>query len=86
MNYFEFCDIMKRKTQTEKLIECTEALSKNLDRALELIEHQNERIEKLSNLLYKLAPEVDIIETLAESPEEETDMIDRYMNHGRYTE
>lgn len=86
MNYFDFCNLMKPKTKEDKILESTERLSKNLDRALKIIEHQNERISMLSDIVYKLAPDIEIIETMAENPEEEADMIAKYMNHGRYTE
>ena len=86
MNYFDFCNLMKPKTTEERLLENTEQLSKNLDRVLKIIEHQNEMISMLNDIVYKLAPDIEIIETMAENPEEEADMIAKYMNHGKYTE
>ena len=48
------------------------------------VEYQEERINTLYDIIYKLAPELEIIETMAETEDEEQAYIDKYMNHGEY--
>lgn len=57
-----------------------------LQRICDLFEHQEERIKMLYELLYKIAPELEIIETLADTEEQEREYIEKYMNHGDYLE
>ena len=60
------------------------------DQAIEtlckIIQHQDDRISMLCEMIYKLAPDLEIIETMADSVDEEQKMIERYMNHGNYTD
>ena len=48
------------------------------------VEYKEERINTLYDIIYKLAPELEIIETMAETEDEEQAYIDKYMNHGEY--
>lgn len=45
------------------------------------MEAQEERISALTEVVYELAPEYEIIETMADSEEERRDLLARYMNH-----
>ena len=64
------------------------SLSEVLQRTLALLawmqkrmEAQEERISALTEVVYELAPEYEIIETMADSEEERRDLLARYMNH-----
>lgn len=87
MNYFEFRSLMnlRNATPTEKrLNDISEAVNANtefISELLKMVKFQREQIERLTDTVYKIAPELDIIETMAETPEEEAELIDRYMNH-----
>ena len=87
MNYFEFRSLMnlRNASPTEKILngitETANAHTKLIGKLLGMIEVQHEKIERLTDVVYKIAPDLDLIETLAETPEEETELIDRYMNH-----
>ena len=55
-----------------------------LDFCVEEIKHLHEHINELYKIIYELAPEYELIETMAESAEERRAMCDAYMNHGDY--
>ena len=42
---------------------------------------QREQISRLQDTVYRLAPDLEVVEMIAETPEEEDELIDRYMNH-----
>lgn len=46
----------------------------------EIIENQDERISQLSEVVYALAPEYEVIETMSADEEEKTELLARYMN------
>ena len=48
------------------------------------IKQQQEQTNNLYDILYKIAPDLEIIETMADSEEELQEYIDKYMNHGEY--
>lgn len=48
------------------------------------ITQQSEHIGELYQLIHKIAPELEIIETMADTAEEEKEYLDKYMNHGDY--
>ena len=50
----------------------------------DILEYQEQRISTLYELLYKIAPELEIIETMTESEDEQQAYIEKYMNHGNY--
>lgn len=56
----------------------------NLDFCVEEIKHLHEHINELYKIIYELAPDYEIIETMAESDAERRAMCDAYMNHGDY--
>ena len=58
----------------ERLFEIVQSLSKRLDDEIE-------RNKMLSKTVYEMAPELEIIETMAADDEERQEMIDIYMNH-----
>ena len=59
-------------------------IDEELNRLRDIIENQNERIETLSHILHEIAPEYEVIETMAETDDERTEMVERYMNHNDY--
>ena len=61
-----------------------EETDETLKRICDILEYQEQRISALYELLYKIAPELEIIETLAETEEKEQEYIEKYMNHGNY--
>ena len=63
-----------------------EETDENIKGICDILEYQEQRISVLYEILYKLAPELEIIETMAETEEEEQTYIDKYMNHGNYLE
>lgn len=87
-------DFYKERAERSTWAECiTRAINENAEitaeyigRLLDVINHQEERINRLYDALYAIAPDIEIIETLAETEEERQEMISRYMNHGEYTE
>lgn len=48
------------------------------------IDAQGERIDMLSNILYEIAPEWQLIAAMSNSDEERQNMVSRYMNHKKY--
>lgn len=87
MNYSEFRSLMnlRNATPTEKrlndILEAVNAHTEFIGELLKMVKFQREQIERLTDTVYKIAPELDIIETMAETPGEEAELIDRYMNH-----
>lgn len=45
------------------------------------MEAQEERISALTDTVYELAPEYEIIETMTDSTEERMELLGKYMNH-----
>ena len=56
----------------------------NIDFCVEEIKHLHEHISELYKIIYELAPEYEIIETMADSDEERRAMCDAYMKHRDY--
>lgn len=54
--------------------------AENAARMLGIIKAQAESIRDLYGILYKIAPDLEIIEAMAENEAEELAYIDRYMN------
>ena len=50
-----------------------------------IIHQQQQRIDTLSDAIYRIAPELEIIETMSDTPEQQQFLIEHYMNHGTYT-
>ena len=63
-----------------KFSETDETLNKMCD----ILEYQEQRISALYETIFKIAPELEIIETMAETEEEQQEYIEKYMNHGSY--
>ena len=87
MNYFEFKSLVDlrdmnptEKTITE-LVNCIGAHTEFIRTLLDMVKEQREEIDRLKDTVDKIAPDIDLIETMAETPEEEAELIDRYMNH-----
>jgi len=86
VNYFEFRSLMnlRNATPTEKrlndILEAVNSHTEFISELLKMVKFQREQIERLTDTVYKIAPELDVIETVAETPEEEAELIDRYMN------
>lgn len=87
MNPIEFETLMNRRTLTpeQKLFsEMVLALNENTDcirTLLNAVHTQREQISELQSTLYRLAPDLEIIEAMADTPEEEAELIGRYMNY-----
>ena len=58
----------------KRTLAVVEQMARHMDR-------QDERISALTDVVYELAPEYEIIDAMAESPEERQEMLGRYMNH-----
>lgn len=75
-----------RFKETDKIIfsllEIIEQQGQILDGLSRIIGQQEERISDLSRIVYELAPEYEVIETMAETEEERAAMVEAYMNHG----
>ena len=90
MNYFEFRSLMnlRNATPTEKrlndILEAVNSHTEFISELLKMVKFQREQIERLTDTVYKIAPELDVIETMAETAEEEKEYLDKYMNHGEY--
>ena len=52
---------------------------------LDIIEHQEQRINRLYDIVYQLAPDLEIIQILSKTEEDQQELINKYMNHGEYT-
>lgn len=59
-------------------------LCKALDKQRQILSQQQQKIDDLYNIIDLIAPDMDIIETMAESDEEKQEYINKYMNHGDY--
>ena len=87
MNYFEFkslVDLRDMNPNEKAITELTIGINAHteiLSRLLEVVEEQREWIDRLQDTVDKIAPDIEIIETMADTPEEEAELIDRYMNH-----
>lgn len=57
----------------------------SMESVIELIGQLKEHIETLYKIIYELAPDYEIIETMAESDEERRALCDAYMNHGEWS-
>lgn len=55
------------------------------DSYVEEIKHLHEHVEELYKIIYELAPDYEIIETMAETAEERAAMCNAYMNHGEWS-
>jgi hypothetical protein len=51
-----------------------------LNALIETVKAQQERITELERVVYDLAPEFEIIETMADSEEERRELLDSYLN------
>lgn len=51
-----------------------------INKLAEIILTQQERIAELERVVYDLAPEFEIIETMADSEEERRELLDSYLN------
>ena len=63
-----------------------EETDKFLNIICDVLENQEQRISTLYDTLYKIAPELEIIEAMSETEQEEQTYIEKYMNHGNYIE
>ena len=93
MKYEEYFDIMEKRdfTKAEKLacnvgqlIQIVKNQDKHIDQLIQIMKMQNDRIDELTDVVYKIAPEVEMIELLADNSDEEAIMLESYMNHGDY--
>lgn len=65
---------------SEKLLRYIRNVENTREKIVEIVSDQQKTIEKLMDLLYEIAPEYEIIETLADSEEERKELLSRYMN------
>lgn len=73
--------------EIRKFEETDEAIGKICDligKIFDLIEDQEQRISTLIDIIYKIAPELEIIEAMSDTDEQQQRLIDQYMNHGEY--
>ena len=70
-------DLTKYKNDTERMLE---TVINNMSRLITIIEHQEERLNRICDDVYKLFPSIDEIELISDSPEEEQMLIDLYTN------
>lgn len=59
-------------------------LTGQIEKLLDIIDAQEKRIEDLQDTVYRIAPEIEIIDTLADSESERQALTDAYMNHGEF--
>lgn len=69
--------LKRYQNQTEEAID---RLCETVSRMCSIIEHQHARIGYLYEVIHKLYPDLDIIETMADSPQEEQRLLDLYVN------
>ena len=55
------------------------------DSYIEAIKHLQEHVRELYKIIHELAPDYEIIETMAETAEERAAMCNAYMNHGEWS-
>lgn len=60
-----------------------ERLAELADKLLTYTESIDRRLTDLQDTVYKLAPDLEIVETMYEGSEQQ-EYIDKYMNHGSY--
>lgn len=93
MEYERFFEIMEKRdaTKIEKLagnvdllIQIVKSQNNHIDQLIQIMEMQNKRIDQLTDVVYKIAPDVEIIALLADNSDEEAMMLESYMNHGDY--
>lgn len=58
---------------------------KTLDFCYKEIDHLYEHVKELYKIIHELAPDYEIIETMAESADERHAMCNAYMNHAEWT-
>lgn len=69
--------LKKYRNETEEVIN---QLCQMVSSLCSAIEYEHERIGYLYDVIHKLYPDLDIIETMADSPEEEQRLLDLYVN------
>ena len=73
--------ILRLIDENKRLCDAIGRLIDNQNRLAELIKGLQESIKDIRHSVYELAPELEIIDTLADDPEERERMIEIYMNH-----
>lgn len=72
---------LRKFNETDKTLD---AICNILDNLCKVLDQQQQKIDDLYNIIDLIAPDMDIIETMAESDEEKQEYINKYMNHGDY--
>ena len=72
---------LRKFNETDKT---PDAICNILDNLCKVLDQQQQKIDDLYNIIDLIAPDMDIIETMAESDEEKQEYINKYMNHGDY--
>ena len=92
MNYYEFSNLMNRcnmssaDAKQSEILEMMKRQDMNIDRLINIIHQQQERITDLADKLYSIAPELETIEMIAEDNEQKQEMVNRYMCHNPHWE
>lgn len=61
-----------------------QALEDTIEAMKEIIKMLLQHIDGLNDTLFDIAPDVEIIDAIADSEEERQEMLEQYMNHGNY--
>ena len=76
---------LRKFNETDKTLDAICNMLDNLWKMIDLQrQQQQQQIDELYNIINSMAPDMDIIETMAESDEEKQEYINKYMNHGDY--
>lgn len=55
-------------------------LAEDVERLIDIIEQQEQRIGQLEDTIFTIAPELDVIEAIARNEEERQRLVSRYLN------
>lgn len=76
--------LSKQVSDLAKIVtDLSEQVSSNINHTgmlIEIVKNTKDRVAMFSNELYELFPEIDIVESIAETDEERRDMMQRYAN------
>lgn len=86
MSYLDFMAEMngvnrKGTTTTADVLKDLRAEIKELKQSVtEILKDNCDRLDSLYDRIYDLLPELEVIETMADNPEEEAELLNKYLN------
>lgn len=80
MDYLDFVSDMDKAKGDRSIRESVDDLRKTVSELVNLVNSCCDRIDRVIDDNYKMFPQVELIETLADSEEEKQEMLKQYLN------